>query len=84
MMMYCQVSFDAFSQIRLLKTSLKGIATAPKLILTTNRINTPRKRSVNKYVFRFVFSNLKLFQFLKEIQFIVGEEFWMNDFQDVF
>ena len=66
-MMYCQVSFEAVSPIRLLKTSLMGIATEPKEILTTKRNTTVRNKDIKRKVFRLLFVNL-----------IVGQWFYFN------
>ena len=90
-MMYCHVSLEALLPIKLLKTSLMGIATEPKEILTTKRNSTVRNKDIKRKVFCLLFINIFLledldilFQFFKEIQFIIWQQFRMDDFHNVF
>lgn len=69
-MMYSQACLETSPPVKLLKTSLNGIVTEPKLMLVKNNKSNPMKSMAKRNLFRFVFG--KLVQFLKEVQLVIG------------
>jgi len=81
-MMYSQACLDTCPPVKLLKTSLNGIVTEPKLMLVKNNKSNPIKSTAKRKVFRLVFG--KLVQFLKEIQLVIGQYIRIGDFYKIF
>jgi len=62
MMIYSQVSLEAFPPLRLSKTSFAGIDTDPRLMLSIKSNPNPKIRNTKKIVFRLECCTIEAFR----------------------